>query len=123
MRILIADDDAAWVHLLSSYFGAAGHEVLSAGTFGAALALAARKIPDVMLLDSSLPDGEAREFCPALRADRRFYGTALVLVSGTVPEEGCGGADLCLLKGEPLTELGAAVARVLAARKEPEGRQ
>lgn len=121
MKILIADDDTAWVHLLSSFFGRAGHEVFSAGTFRAALALAGREIPEVMVLDSALPDGEAEWLCRALRADRRFDRTALLLVSGAVPENGCCGADRCLLKGDPLAYLETAVAESRAARNRPGG--
>lgn len=120
MKILIADDDAAWLHMLTRYFGAAGHEVFSASTWKAARALAESALPDLILLDSSLPDGEAGAFCAALRADRRFGGTALLLLSGDETPAGHG-ADGSLLKCEPLSALNAAIAAALAARAAARG--
>jgi len=115
MKILIADDDAAWVRLLARYFGGAGHEVLSGGTWAAVRSLAGRAVPDVILLDSALPDGGAGAFCEALRADGRFDRTALLLLSGAEPE-GAHGADVFVLKCAPLAELEAAMAAALAMR-------
>lgn len=115
MRILIADDDTIWVRVLARYFGGAGHEVLSGGTWEAARALAARAVPDVILLDSTLPDGEVGAFSRTIRSDARFDRTALLLLSGTEPEGGHG-ADRFLLKGVPLAELEAAITSALAAR-------
>lgn len=116
MKILIADDDAPWVRMLSRYFSGGGHEVYSCGTWQAAGALALRAMPDAILLDSCLPDGEAVDFCAFLRADARFDGTALVMVSGAGPEA-ARGADGMLTKCEPLAKLDAAIAAALSARR------
>ncbi|OGR66094.1 MAG: hypothetical protein A2X30_09635 [Elusimicrobia bacterium GWB2_63_16] len=115
MRILIVDDDAAWVHMLSCYFVGGGHEVLSGRTWAAARSLADHAVPDVILLDASLPDGEAGPFCEAIRSDVRYGRTALLLLSGTEPEAGCG-ADRFVLKGLPMVELEAAIAAARATR-------
>ena len=116
MKIIIADDDAVWVRVLSVYLGGSGHEVLSGRTWAETRALADRDLPDAILLDSSLADGDAKDFCAVLRADPRFDRTALVLVSGAEPEEGHG-ADRCLLKGEPMGAMVPAILAAAAARR------
>lgn len=114
MKILIADDDAVWARVLSRHMAAAGHEALCAGTWEEARRLAERYIPDAILLDHSLPDGEAEDFCARLRSDSSFDRTALLLFSGT-GGDGCAGADRCLLKGEPMGTLPAEIAAAVAA--------
>lgn len=116
MKILIADDDAVWARVLSRHMAAAGHEALCAGTWEEARRLAEQSLPDAILLDHSLPDGEAEDFCARLRADSRFDLTALLLYSGT-GGGCCAGADRCLLKGEPMGPLPSEIAAAVAARR------
>ena len=116
MRILIADDDALWVKILSKYFSLKKHEVCSADTFAGALALAAEKLPDCILVDGELPDGGVGMFCAAVRAAAGLEKTALVCVSGTEISADMSGADAVVLKGGGLDKLEATMAAALKAR-------
>lgn len=105
MKILIADDDDAWIRVLARYFAPPGYEVLWAGTWAEAGVLAERQLPDVVLVDATLPDGDAAGFCATLRADSRFDRTALIMVSGNEGAAADCPADRFVLKGRPLKEL------------------
>jgi DNA-binding response OmpR family regulator len=56
-RILIVDDEAEIVDVLAAYFEREGMIVESAAGVGEALAALERSLPDVLVLDITLPDG------------------------------------------------------------------
>ena len=116
MRILIADDDALWVKIACRYFSLKKHEVCSANTFAAALALAAERLPDCILADGELEDGSVEEFCAAVRGMAGLERTALVCVSGTERHATACGADASVVKSGALAELELAIAAALKAR-------
>ena len=66
-RILVVDDVAANVHLLSARLTAEFYEVASAASGPEALALAAEWQPDVMLLDVMMPGMDGYEVCRELK--------------------------------------------------------
>ena len=116
MRILIADDDALWVKIACHYFSLRKHEVCSAGTFAGALALAAERLPDCILADGELADGDINAFCAAVRSAAGLEKTVLVCVSGSELSPGACGADACVVKGGGLAALEEAAAAALKAR-------
>lgn len=114
MKILIADDEDSWIKVSKRFFSEGGHEVVSADTYAKALELARLHLPDVMLIDGSLPDGDALAFCAAVRSDRRLERSAILVVSGDeVDAESCG-AEAAVLKGGPLSDVEAAISAALA---------
>lgn len=114
MRILIADDDKAWVRVVTRYFSESGHKIFSSDTWSGAQALAGAEVPDVILMDGALPDGEPADFCAAIRAMAPLSRTALLVVSGEELEAGKLGADGFIFKGGSLAELETAINSVLA---------
>lgn len=68
-KILIVDDLATSRIVLKSRLGHAFYGILQAASGNAGLALARTEAPDLVLLDASLPDMDAAEFCRRLRAD------------------------------------------------------
>ncbi len=116
MKILIADDDALWVKIVSHYFSLKKHEVRSAGTFAGALALAAGQRPDCILADGELADGGISAFCAAIKTTAGLEKTALVCVSGAEQCPAESGADACVVKGGALSELEAVIGAALKAR-------
>jgi DNA-binding response OmpR family regulator len=109
MKILVVDDDDVWVKVVTRYFTHLKYEVFSSYAWAGALALAEQHVPEVILVDGSLPDGTPSDFCAAIRANAKFKKTALILVSGDDREEqGCK-ADRFVLKGGSLSEVEAAI--------------
>ncbi|WP_107069543.1 MULTISPECIES: response regulator transcription factor [unclassified Streptomyces] len=69
-RILVVDDDPTVAEVVTGYLRRAGHTVDHAADGPAALVLAARGAPDLVVLDLMLPGLDGLEVCRRLRADR-----------------------------------------------------
>jgi two-component system, OmpR family, alkaline phosphatase synthesis response regulator PhoP len=67
--ILIVDDEPKIVRLTRDYLEKDGFQVISAGDGPAALALAHREHPDLVVLDLMLPGMDGWEVCRALRRE------------------------------------------------------
>ena len=80
-RILIVDDNADALEMLSSLVRAWGHEVLALGDASAALDAGAAFRPDVALLDIGLPVMDGYELAAALRD--RLHPAPLVCIAVT----------------------------------------
>jgi two-component system response regulator RegX3 len=66
-RILFVEDEPSIAEPFSRALRRAGFDTTTVGTAAGALATAARIEPDLVLLDLTLPDGDGREVCRALR--------------------------------------------------------
>ncbi len=66
-RILVVDDEPQILRFLKPSLTAAGYDVISAANGKEALAAAATRSPDVILLDLGLPDMDGKEVIRALR--------------------------------------------------------
>lgn len=79
MRILIADDDPQLVRALRITLGSHGYEVVAAPDGAAAVAMAAKFPPDLVMLDLGMPrlDGVG-----VIRALRSWTTAPIVVVSG-----------------------------------------
>ena len=66
-RILVVDDEPQFLRALETNLRGAGYEVETATTAGEALAAAALRPPDAVILDLLLPDGTGTEVCRELR--------------------------------------------------------
>jgi nitrogen-specific signal transduction histidine kinase/DNA-binding NarL/FixJ family response regulator len=91
-RLVLIDDDAAHLAMLTGLLEPLGFELHSAGEGEAGLALAGQVQPDLVLLDVSLPGMNGWDIAAALR---RRHGPALriVMLSGETETGGAGGAD------------------------------
>lgn len=67
-RILVVDDEPGLAHALAITLRASGWDVATAGDGAGALAAAAARLPDVVLLDLGLPDMSGVDVITALRA-------------------------------------------------------
>ncbi|GAB3208545.1 response regulator [Marinactinospora thermotolerans] len=67
MRVLVVDDDAQIVRAMRINLRARGYEVDTAADGAGALEAAARRAPDIVLLDLGLPDMEGIEVIEGLR--------------------------------------------------------
>jgi len=66
-RILIVDDERKLVHGLVGYFRQAGFDTLTAYDGRAALEIARRDQPDLIVLDLMLPELDGMEVCKQIR--------------------------------------------------------
>ena len=70
-RILVIDDTPANLVLVEKLLAAVGHEVRSAGTATAGVAVAAGDLPDLVLMDLGLPDMDGTQALGVLRGNPR----------------------------------------------------
>jgi DNA-binding response OmpR family regulator len=79
--VLLVDDDPVILRLLEINFGIEGYEVLAAADAPAALDLARRSRPDVVVSDVMMPSMSGLELMAALRGDDRTRAIPVLLLS------------------------------------------
>jgi two-component system, OmpR family, KDP operon response regulator KdpE len=82
-RVLVVDDEQQILRALSTSLRGAGYEVETADTAEGALAAAAMRPPEAVILDLVLPDGTGLDVCRELRT----WSTAPVIILSAVGEE------------------------------------
>jgi DNA-binding response OmpR family regulator len=119
-RVLVADDEEDIRLLVTLAVRKAGCAVVAAVADGTeALAAARTELPDLVVLDVSMPGATGLEVCAALRAEARTAGCRVLLLSaGASPDDVArglaAGADAYLPK--PFTVAGlVAQVRLLTA--------
>jgi len=86
--VLIVDDGVANRKLARDLLGLAGLRTIEAGTVGEAIGLALDQMPDVVLMDLRLPDGDGTHAARALRQDRRTAAIPIVAMTAVRLESG-----------------------------------
>ena len=81
VSILVVEDDPVLRQAVKRAVGSAGYEPRSAGTCEDALALALETMPQLLVLDLSLPDGNGLDLLEAIRGARPDDEIAVVVVS------------------------------------------
>jgi DNA-binding response OmpR family regulator len=82
LNVLVVDDQIDLRRLMRLTLEPEGHEVFEAGTGAEALEVAARELPDVVVLDVMMPgDLHGFEVCRRLKADARLSGVHVILLS------------------------------------------
>jgi len=82
-RVLVVDDEPQILRALSTSLRAAGYEVETAATAGAALAQGALRPPEAFIIDLVLPDGSGTDVCRQIRT----WSRAPVIVLSAVGDE------------------------------------
>ncbi|SDJ84904.1 diguanylate cyclase [Aliiruegeria lutimaris] len=80
-RILVVDDVATNRIILKVKLAGAAYDVLQAGSGAEALKLAQRDMPDLILLDISMPELDGLEVCRRLKADHRTADIPVIMVT------------------------------------------
>ena len=85
--VLVVDDNLDAATMLGELLGVSGHRVVLAHDGAAALAAAARDVPDVVFLDIGLPDISGLDVALALRKIDGMAGATLVALTGWGAEQ------------------------------------
>lgn len=124
-RILIVEDDAMMRKMLREGLHPGGFEVIECAEGGAALDLARKDKPDLVLLDMHLPDRWGAEVCKELKSDPATKHIAVVILTGearTVENRVEGlelGADDYLFKPISLKVLRSRLSSILSVTAKP----
>ncbi|MBI2502490.1 MAG: response regulator [Candidatus Latescibacteria bacterium] len=123
--ILIVDDRPTNRQFLLTLLGYSGHHLLEAAEGAAALVLAQRERPDLVITDILMPTMDGYEFTRRLRADPELAATPVIFYTATyrAPEarrlaEACGVEEVLAKPSEP-EQILAAVNRVLGSPPPP----
>lgn len=80
--MLIVDDEAIICSLLQDYLEESGYNVTTAQTLSLARdQMAPAELPDVVVLDMSLPDGSGMTLLQEIRADDRTKNIPIILMT------------------------------------------
>jgi two-component system KDP operon response regulator KdpE len=83
-RILVVDDEPQILRALRTNLHGAGYDVVAAETAESALAEAAMRPPDAVILDLLLPDGSGTDVCRELR---RWSAVPIIVLSAVGDEK------------------------------------
>jgi len=121
-RILIVDDEPNIVLSLEYLLKRTGYETAVAPDGEAALAALAERTPDLVVLDVMLPKLNGFELCERIRADPRWSGTKVLMLTarGRDTEVARGlrlGADAYVTKPFSTKDLMARIDELLGVRR------
>jgi len=112
--ILIVDDEAIWLRLLSRLFKYYGYTVLAASSCAEGLAALRSSRVDCALVDFNLGDGTGAAICAAIREKDAGPKTPVIIFSADPQAEVCLSgphrADRVIFKDTSLAELPAVLA-------------
>ena len=94
-QLLLVDDNPTNLQVLYQTLDGHGYRLLAARSGKDALTIAARAVPDLILLDVMMPDMDGFETCARLKADGRTRGCTVIFLSAiTESSEKVRGLDL-----------------------------
>ena len=86
-RVLVVEDNLDSVHSMAMLIKAMGHEVQFAINGFAALEIARRFRPEIILLDLGLPDFEGDDIARQLKWEPGLEGARMIAISGRAGDE------------------------------------
>ncbi len=85
--VLIIEDDELQIELLEEGLTRNGFHVISCTTAGNGMRLATSDLPDVIVLDLGLPDGNGMDLCARLADQPETANTPIIIISGTTEKD------------------------------------
>src|SRR5580658_11323684 len=82
VTVLVVDDDGLLRDIAAATLEGAGFTVHTAASGDAAVAVCARQMPDIVLLDVEMPDGDGYQACTNIRALPGGADLPIVMVTG-----------------------------------------
>jgi DNA-binding response OmpR family regulator len=110
-KVLVVDDDAEIVELISDILTRDGRFEIRTASSGYEAGMATQQFrPDLILLDYMLPDVNGNVVCQTIRSNPEFENTRIIIVSGVIKQEEIdqllrSGAEDFLKKPFSITEL------------------
>jgi excisionase family DNA binding protein len=87
-KVLIVDDDAEIVELISDILSRDGRFEIKTASSGYEAGMATQQFrPDLILLDYMLPDVNGNVVCQTIRSNPEFENTRIVIVSGVIKQD------------------------------------
>jgi len=87
-KVLIVDDDAEIVELISDILIRDGHYEIRTASSGYEAGMVTQQFhPDLILLDYMLPDVNGNVVCQTIRNNPEFENTRIIIVSGVIKQE------------------------------------
>ena len=80
--VLIVDDEADYIKVLSLYFSNAGMEVVEASSGKKALKAFDARLPDAVILDVNMPKMDGAEVCTTMRAKMGLRPIPIIALTG-----------------------------------------
>ncbi len=118
-KILIVEDEPIMAKVLIRIFRSEKYEVTHCPAGEPGMEAAQKELPDLILMDINLPDGNGLEFCKQIKASQRLKHIPVILITGDATSveskmEGLeSGADDYVLKPFIAEELIARAAGIL----------
>lgn len=101
-RILVVDDDPLIARILEAHLGSVERRVMTASTLAAARNEIHAQVPDLVILDLFLPDGDGRSLLSEIRQHEMTSGVPVVIISASADVDEADlqtlGADALLVK-------------------------
>jgi diguanylate cyclase (GGDEF)-like protein len=82
VRVLVADDDRLLRDIATATLEGGGFKVEAVASGDAAVAACARQMPDIVLLDVEMPEGDGYQACANIRALPGGFDVPIVMVTG-----------------------------------------
>jgi len=86
-KILVVDDDEDLVYIVKLALEASGFEVITAADGEQALRLIKTNVPDLMIVDLTMPVMNGWHFSLKVRTDARYKTTPIIILSGLLERE------------------------------------
>jgi len=81
-RLLVVEDDPIMTKVLNRLFTSERYEVKNACTIGEGFESCSRELPDIVLLDVNLPDGNGLDLCRKIKDTPRLKHIPVVMLTG-----------------------------------------
>lgn len=120
-RVLVVEDDVHLTEILKATLAPEGFEVLYAPTLAKADTILSETVPDAILLDIKLPDGNGLERLDLWRSQTALKEVPVVVLSGRKPDSKSAGTPLLIdWITKPFDEKRLKKSLRMAVRKSPE---
>lgn len=87
VRILLADDDDLFLHITSNLLKDEGFEIFTASSGSEALKMIATVKPDLVILDSNMPNVSGEQVCRLIKHSKDMKVIPVIILSGLEDEK------------------------------------